>query len=139
MHDYRVKCGAEFMDRVLIHSEISQTYWAKGIPFDVMSRAIDNSLCFGVFTGSNQVAFARLITDNATFAYLADVFVLKPFRGQGLSKLMLASIVNHPELQGLRRMVLATRDAHELYRQFGFTALADASLFMERWDPAVYE
>ncbi len=118
----------------VIHDFISHSYWAKNIPKQTMQKAVDNSLCFGVFIGTDnpqQVAFARLITDKATFAYLADVFVLETHRGKGLSKLMMKEILAHPELQGLRRMVLATRDAHALYLQFGFKALAAPTTFME--------
>jgi GNAT superfamily N-acetyltransferase len=105
-----------------------------------MEKAIKNSLCFGVFTDSgNQVAFARMVTDSATFAYLADVFVLKEHRGKGLSKLLMQVIIAHPELQGLRRMALATSDAHSLYEQFGFKALGSPESFMELHQPDVYK
>lgn len=105
-----------------------------------LQRALENSLCFGVFTqGGEQVVFARMITDKATFAYLADVFVLEAHQGKGLSKLLMAAILDHPELQGLRRMALATRDAHGLYQQFGFKALAAPEIYMELHTPNLYE
>ncbi len=127
------------MDFDVIFGYISQSYWAKGIPKSTMQKAIDNSLCFGVFSSSDeQVGFARVVTDSATFAYLADVFVTKAHRGNGLSKRMMAAIVSHPELQGLRRMALATKDAHGLYQQFGFTPLNVPELFMEKHFPDVY-
>ncbi len=128
------------MDLSVIHSFISRSYWASGIPVDIMSRAIENSLCFGIFLNTGeQVGFARMITDKATFAYLADVFVLEEHQGKGLSKWLMKTIIEHPALQGLRRMALATRDAHALYEQFGFRALANPQTFMELWVPDVYE
>ena len=106
----------------------------------MVEKAIRNSLCFGVFeNGGGQVGFARVITDRATFAYLADVFILEPHRGKGLSKKLMAYIQAHPDLQGLRRMMLATRDAHGLYAACGFKPLANPHTFMEIWDPAVYK
>lgn len=105
-----------------------------------LQRSLENSLCFGVFTqAGEQVGFARMITDKATFAYLADVFILEAHQGQGLSKLLMAAIVEHPDLQGLRRMLLATKDAHGLYQQFGFTALADPDIYMTLHQPNIYE
>ena len=105
-----------------------------------METAINNSLCFGVFTDSgNQVAFARMVTDTATFAYLADVFVLEEHRGKGISKWIMKSIIEHPKLQGIRRMALATNDAHGLYEQFGFKALNSPKSFMELHQPEVYK
>ena len=103
-----------------------------------MRRSIEHSLCFGVYEGGAQVGFARVVSDRATFAYLCDVFVIESRRGRGLGKLLLETIVAHPELQGLRRWLLATRDAHGLYRRFGFTELACPEIFMERHDPDVY-
>ncbi len=127
------------MDLDIIHGFISESYWAKGIPKELLKRAIENSLCFGIFTNTGeQVAFARMITDSTTFAYLADVFVLEAHRGKNLAKWLMRSILEHPELQNLRRMVLATRDAHGLYQQFGFTELSNPSTFMELWQPNVY-
>jgi GNAT superfamily N-acetyltransferase len=117
----------------MIHQYLSEeSYWAMNIPLDIVQRSIENSLCFGVYDGEAQVGFARVITDQATFAYLADVFVLPNYRGRGIAKRLMATISAYPTLQGLRRWVLATRDAHELYAQFGFTALDQPELFMQR-------
>ncbi|MCL1037540.1 GNAT family N-acetyltransferase [Shewanella submarina] len=136
--EYKLVCGSQLMDKSVIHDYVSRSYWAEGIPRAVMDKAIDNALCFGVFKADEQVAFARLITDGATFAYLADVFVLEEHRGKGLSKLMMDKIISHPELQGLRRMMLATRDAHGLYLKYGFTPLVAPDTFMQLWQPNVY-
>ena len=136
---YSISSNPKEMDLSVIHGYLSNSYWAKGIPWDVMEKAVKNSLCFGVFTSTGeQVAFARMITDYATFAYLADVFVLQEHRGKGLSKRLLKTIIEYPDLQGLRRMLLATRDAHGLYQQFGFTPLNSPDLFMELHQPDVY-
>ena len=108
-----------------------QSYWAPGIPPDVVERSLKNSLCFGLFHESQQIGFARLVTDRATFAWLGDVFVIEAFRGQGLGKWMIESLLRHPDLQGLRRILLGTRDAHGLYAQFGFKPLAEPSRFQE--------
>ena len=126
------------LDIEFIHSFLSNSYWAEGIPRETVERSIANSLCFGVYEGDKQVGFARVITDYATFAYLADVFIAESYRGRGLSKVLMECIVKHPELQGLRRWTLATRDAHELYAKFGFTHLAKPDRFMELHDPDVY-
>lgn len=110
------------MDVAVIHGFLSQdSYWAKNVPREVVQRAIGHSLCVGAFDDGAQVGFARAITDYATFAYIADVFVLPSHRGRGISKQLMHAIVNHPELRGLRRWHLVTRDAHALYAQFGFT------------------
>jgi len=127
------------LDIEFIHSFLSNSYWAEGIPRETVERSIANSLCFGVYEGDKQVGFARVITDYATFAYLADVFIAESYRGRGLSKVLMECIVKHPELQGLRRWTLATRDAHELYAKFGFTHLAKPDRFMELHDPEVYK
>jgi len=140
MKGYRISCDANEMQLSTVHSFISGTYWAKNIPIEVMATAIRNSLCFGIFTESGeQVGFARMITDRATFAYLADVYVVEPHRNNGLSKWLMSVIMQHPDLQGIRRMVLATSDAHGLYEQFGFKALANASIFMEIHHANIYE
>jgi N-acetylglutamate synthase-like GNAT family acetyltransferase len=137
---YKTSSDLKDMDLAVIHSFISNSYWAKGIPLKTMEKAINNSLCFGVFTECDkQVAFARMVTDLATFAYLADVFVSKEHRGKGLSKLLMQVIVAHPDLQGIRRMALATSDAHSLYEQFGFKALSSPESFMELHQPDVYK
>ena len=127
------------LDRALIHRFLSeQSYWARGVPRAVVDCALEHSLCFGVYRDVAQVAFARVVTDRATFAYLADVFVLPEWRAHGLGQWMIGVIVRHPELQGLRRFLLATKDAHGLYARFGFTPLANPARFLERFDQDVY-
>jgi GNAT superfamily N-acetyltransferase len=137
---YRASCKLEDMNLIAIHRYISRSYWAKGVPIETMKKAMDNSLCFGIFTHSGeQIAFARMVTDSSTFAYLADVYVLEEHRAQGISKWLMNEVFKHPELQGLRRMALATSDAHGLYKQFGFKALQSPSSFMELHQPNVYK
>lgn len=121
-----------------IHAFLAGSYWSPGLPRSVLEKAIANSLCFGVFSGSRQIGFARVTTDRATFAYLADVYVLEEYRGKGLSKRLMTTILAHPDLQGLRRFMLATRDAHGLYRQFGFKPPANPDVLMEIHRPDVY-
>lgn len=112
------------IDPVRIHHYLStQSYWAENIPFETVKRSIDNSLCFGIYKAEQQIGFARWITDKATFAYLADVYVEESFRGLGLAKKLMSLMLFHNDLQGLRRYMLATQDAHGLYEQFGFKAL----------------
>jgi len=123
----------------VIHDFLANSsYWAKNVPLAVVQKAIANSLCFGVYEGEQQIGFARVTTDYATFAYLADVFILESHRGQGLSKWLMSCIVAHPELQGLRRWMLATRDAHRLYEQYGFRPLEKPERFMELHNPEIY-
>lgn len=122
----------------VIHAYLSRSYWAEGIPREIVERSIENSLCFGLFDSSDQIGFARVITDRATYAYLADVYVLEEYRGRGLAIWMMECIVAHPDLQGLRRFALATKDAHELYRKSGFTELADPAKHMEIFRPGIY-
>lgn len=127
------------LDVPLIHRFLSEeAYWSPGIPFATVQRAINHSLCFGGYLDGQQVAFARVITDRATFGYLSDVFVLPAYRGQGHSKTLIAAILAHPELQGLRRLMLATADAHGLYAGFGFAAPARPESLMEQYDPDIY-
>jgi N-acetylglutamate synthase-like GNAT family acetyltransferase len=126
------------LDMGVIHGFLAQSYWARGIPRALVERAVRNSLCFGLYEGERQVGFARVVSDQATFAYLADVFVLESHRGRGLSKILVAAVVADPRLQGLRRWMLATRDAHGLYARFGFEPLAVPARFMELHDPDVY-
>ena len=121
-----------------IHACIASSYWAKDIPFETLERAIRNSLAFGVFDGAEQVGFARVVTDRATYGYLADVYILEAYRGKGLATWLMECICAHPDLQGLRRFALATRDAHGLYRKFGFTEIADPSKHMEVFKPEIY-
>ena len=122
----------------VIHKFLAQSYWAEGIPKELLERAIANSLCFGVYEGARQIGFARVISDYATFAYLADVFVLEEHCGKGLSKRLMEMIMSHPRLQGLRRWHLVTRDAHGLYQQYGFLALANPVRHMEIMNKDVY-
>ena len=110
----------------------SQSYWAKGRSRELVERSIDNSLSFGVFHDNEQIGFARVVTDYVTFAWLADVFIIDTYRGQGLGRWLVEMITSHPKLQGFRRWLLATRDAHELYRQVGFRELAEPNRWMER-------
>lgn len=135
---YDITTDTARMDVSAIHAFLSQTYWSPGIPLGVVQRAIANSLCFGVFSGAAQVGFARVITDKATFAYLADVYILEAHQGKGLSRCIVEQVTAHPDLQGLRRMLLATRDAHALYAQYGFKPLAAPDRMMEVHRPNAY-
>jgi GNAT superfamily N-acetyltransferase len=120
------------LDRDAIHEFLRGSYWARGIPRELVDRSIDNSLCFGLYDGDRLVGFARVITDSATFAYLSDVFVLESHRGRGLGTWFMESVLSHPDLQNLRRWMLATADAHGLYRRVGFTALSKPERIMEK-------
>lgn len=120
---------------IVYHYLDKESYWAKGIPAERLQKAIDNSMCFGIYKENKQAAFARVVTDMASFAYICDVFVLPAYRRLGLSKWLIQSIKQHPELQGLRRWSLATLDAHELYAQFGFTPLSKPANWMEIFTP----
>jgi len=127
------------IDLAFVHDFLSNSsYWAKNIPLEVVKASIENSVCFGIYEEDQQVGFARVITDKATIAYLGDVFVAETYRGRGLSKWLMASILAHPELQGFRRWLLATADAHTLYAQFGFTPLARSARWLELHNPDVY-
>ncbi len=138
MSPYEVSTDPARLDVTAIHAFLSATYWSPGIPFTTVSRAVENSVCVGAYIGEQQIGFARMVTDKATFAYLADVYVLEEHRGNGLSKRMLEALLQLEALQGLRRMMLATRDAHALYAQFGFKALASPARFMELHNPNAY-
>lgn len=126
------------MDLDAIHAYLSSSYWAQGIPRRIVANAMRGSLCFGLFDDDQQVGFARVVTDRATFAYLCDVYVLENHRGRGLATWLMEAVVNHPDLQGLRRFALATRDAHGLYEKFGFAPLARPEIFMEINRPEIY-
>jgi GNAT superfamily N-acetyltransferase len=126
------------IDTQAVHAFLTEAYWSRGIPLAVVERAIQNSLCFGFKFQGQQVAFARVITDRATFGYLADVYVLESHRGQGLSKRLMQAIQAHPELQNLRRQMLATRDAHGLYSGFGYKPVATPERLMEIFVPNIY-
>lgn len=127
------------IDVAFVHRYLSEeSYWAKGIPMAVVQKSIENSVCFGIYEGEKQVGFARVLTDKATFAYLADVFIDEPYRRRGLSKWLMECILEHPELQGFRRWLLATADAHGLYAQSGFKPLAKPERWMELHKLDVY-
>jgi GNAT superfamily N-acetyltransferase len=126
------------LDLDVIHGYLARSYWAPGIPREVVARAMEHSLCFGAFEGDRQVGFARVVTDRATFAYVCDVFVLESHQGRGVGKQLMAAIMAHPELQGLRRLALFTRDAHGLYRQFGFGETRFPDRFMEVFNEKPY-
>jgi len=134
---YTISTDLSRLDFAVIHGFLRGSYWSPGIPRDVVERAAQNSLCFGVYQGPAQVGYCRIISDYATFAYLADVFILAEHRGQGLGKWMLATVKNHPSLQAIRHWVLFTADAHGLYAQFGFiVSPASAERLMVWHDPA---
>ena len=136
---YTISTDKSLLDIDMIFNYLSkESYWAKGISENVVRRSIEHSLCFGVYKENKQVGFARIISDFATFAYLADVFLLPENRGKGLSKRLMEKIVDHPDLQGLRRWSLATADAHGLYARYGFTPIAKPERWMEKHDPEVY-
>ena len=135
MNTYDISTDPSRLQLESIHAYLTRSYWSPGIPKDVVARGIANSMCFGIYQGESQVGFARVITDKASFAYLADVYVLEEHRGQGLSKRLVGEILAHPELQGLRRVLLATADAHGLYAQFGFKGLAAPDRMMEVRNP----
>lgn len=121
-----------------IHDFLTRAYWSTGISRETVARAVRNSLSFSLFLNSHPVGFARLVTDRATFAYLADVYILEEHRGKGLSQKLMKAVVSHPDVQGLRRYLLATRDAHGLYEKFGFKALLNPDVFMEINHPEIY-
>ncbi len=153
--EFEVSDERELLDVDVIHGYLLGSYWAAGIPREIVERSIAGSLCFGLYhvTGARpqegsrggavaprtQIGFARTVTDRASFAYLADVFVLEEWRGRGLSKFLMRSVMAHPQLQGLRRWMLATADAHGLYRQFGFDAQREPERFMEIVDREIYK
>jgi len=133
---FLISTDNSLLDIDVIHQYLGgESYWAKGITKEKVQRSVDNSMCFGIYYEKKQIGFARVITDKATFAYLADVFVLNAYRGQGLSKWLMQTILAHPDLQGLRRWVLATADAHGLYKQFGFEPLAIPDRWMNLFTP----
>ena len=136
--EFTVTCDPARQDLDAIHGFLTRTYWAKGISKETVRKSIAGSLCFALLHKGEQIGFARVITDRATIAYLGDVFVLEPYRGRGLSKWLMECVSAHPDLQGLRRWMLATSDAHGLYQQFGFKPLGKPSVFMEKHDPDVY-
>jgi GNAT superfamily N-acetyltransferase len=137
--EFTVTDKREDLDIETIHNFLRESYWAKEIPMPTVEKAVHNSLCFGLYHNSKQVGFGRVVSDRATFAYLADVFVVPAYRGRGLGKWPVSCVLAHPELQGLRRWLLATRDAHGLYGQTGFVALRKPEWFMEINEPDIYQ
>jgi GNAT superfamily N-acetyltransferase len=137
---FRISTRREDQDLEAIHAYLSRAYWSEGIPRETVAKAIAGSLCFGLFAPDDaQVGFARLVTDEATFAYLADVYVLEACRGLGLGRWLVATTVGDPRVAGVRRFALATRDAHSLYADFGFTPLTSPSSMMERLRQDIYQ
>ena len=137
--DFSISTDKNKIDVAYVHRFLSSSYWAENIPLDVVERSIEGSLCFGVYHGEQQIGFARVITDEASFAYLCDVFIDEAYRGKGLSKWLMEAILAYPGLQGLRRFLLATRDAHGLYRQYGFSELTFTDRWMQIHWPNVYK
>ncbi len=139
--DYTISTNPALINVVAVHQYLSEeSYWAKGISFSIVQKSINHSLCFGLYKQDVMVGFARLITDTATFAYLCDVFILPAHQGNGLGKWLIQTIQNYPELQGLRRWMLATKDAHGLYTQYGWEPLTEelSKRFMQVYNPNVY-
>ena len=138
--DFTISTNKHRLNVQYIHHFLStQSYWAENVPIDVVERSIEGAMCFGVYANGKQIGFARVITDCATFAYLADVFIDPCFRGQAIGKWLMEVIIAHPNLQGLRSFMLATRDAHELYKKVGFRALESPERFMRITNPEVYK
>ena len=137
--EYTISTDKSRLDISTIHRYLSEeAYWSPGIPLEIVERGIANSLCFGVYYGEALAGFARVISDYASFAYLCDVFILQPFRGQGLGKWLMACVMSHPALQGLRNYLLFTKDAHGLYAHYGFTSVANPERIMVKRDPDIY-
>ena len=140
MSQFEISSEPARLDMDVVHGYLSeQSTWAVGMPRALLERAVANSLCFGGYLDGRQIAFARVVSDRATFANLVDVFVLPAYRGHGYSKALMAAVLAHPELQGLRRFMLATADAHGLYAQFGFTPPLRPASLMERYFPDIYQ
>jgi GNAT superfamily N-acetyltransferase len=139
MEALRISTDQRDLDVPLIHRFLSESsYWARGVPLETVKTSLANSLCFGGYLGNSQAAFARVISDFATFANLVDVFVLPEYRGRGYGRQLMAEVMAHPKLQGLRRFTLATRDSHGLYAKFGFEPLSNPEIFMQKHFPAIY-
>ena len=135
---FRITTDVAAMDLDAVHAYLTRSYWSEGISKELVARAMTGSLCFGLLDGRRHVGFARVITDRATYAYLCDVYVLDEYQGRGLGTWLMREVMTHPDLQGLRRFGLATRDAHGLYEKLGFTALANPSGHMEIARPGMY-
>jgi len=136
--EFLISTDRSRLDLDMVHRYLAQSYWAAGMPRSVLERAVENSLTFGIYHGPRQVGFARAISDLATYAYLSDVFVIEDYRKRGLSKWLMECVLEHPDLQGLRRFALFTRDAQGLYERYGFAPARGASTYLERWAPNVY-
>lgn len=136
--EYSISTDRHRLDVDAIHAFLTTSYWAEGIGRDLVERALDGSLCFGLYRGSEQIGLARVVTDRSTFAYLCDVYVLASHRGRGLGEWMIETVMAHPDLQGLRRFSLVTRDMQRLYRKFGFAEVAVEGLHMEIARPGIY-
>jgi len=137
--DFSISTDKSKIYTAYVHGQLNQTYWAEGIPLEVVERAVKGSLCFGVYRHQQQVGLARVITDEATFAYLCDVFIEEQYRAKGVGKWLMEVILAYPTLQGLRRFMLATRDAHGLYQQYGFGPLTFTDRWMHIHQPDVYK
>ncbi|MEO1261806.1 MAG: GNAT family N-acetyltransferase [Bacteroidota bacterium] len=139
--DYEISTDKNRLQLNIVHKYLSEeAYWCKNIPLKTLEKGIENSCCFGLYFQGQQIGFARVVTDYATFAYLADVFILEPHRGKGLSKWLVQTIMNHPLLQGMRRWVLGTKDAHGLYEKYaGFKPFKEPGRFMEKHFPDIYK
>ncbi len=137
---YEISADPARLDVAAIHAYLTRSYWSDGIPIDIVERAISHSLCFGIYEAASgaQVGFARVVTDYATFGYLCDVYVLEDHRGRGLAKRMMRAVMAHPALAGARRIMLATRDAHALYRGSGFADVGTSLTLMEIVRPDIY-
>ena len=138
--EYSITTNRDKLDITVIHDFLSNhSHWARGIPMETVKRSIDHSLCFGLFHHDRQIGFARVITDYATIAYLGDVFVVPDYRGRGLSKWLMEVVMSYPDVQGLRRWILLTSDAHGLYEKTGWHRIPKPELYMEWYDPDVYK
>ncbi|MBL0032575.1 MAG: GNAT family N-acetyltransferase [Bacteroidetes bacterium] len=130
-HSPHISTDKSLLQLDTIHSVLKESYWAKNIPLEILKRSIENSICFGVYIEKEQIGFCRVITDKATFAYLADVFIVEEHKSKGYSKQLMNEVMAHPELQGLRKFLLGTLDAHGLYKKYGFKELAMPERMME--------
>jgi len=137
--DFLISTDKGKINIAFVHNFLSQSYWAEGIPQSIVERSVEGSICFALLHQEKQVGFARVITDEATFAYLADVFLDENYRGKGLSRWLMECILSHPKLQGLRRFLLATRDAHGLYKKMGFEKLPSLEPWMQIHKPNIYK
>ncbi|MGE4070787.1 MAG: GNAT family N-acetyltransferase [Lysobacterales bacterium] len=138
MDAYEISNDPGRLDLSAMHAYLSSSYWSPGIPRATLAKAVAHSICVGAYRGDEQIGFARMVTDRATFAYLADVYVLEAHRGKGLAQRLIRALLAEPDLQGLRRLMLVTRDGHGLYQKFGFRALAAPERFMELHNPRIY-